>query len=68
MFVVPVVSLLSGAFFYTQALKNAMGAKRWALMGLIMGPFIWPLFNTHKRLMWLKAGRNAGQRSGQFHA
>ncbi|MCC5879470.1 MAG: hypothetical protein JJU03_06225 [Idiomarina sp.] len=57
MFVVPVVCLLSAVFFYTQALQNAMGAKRWGALALIMGPFLWPMFNTHKRLLWLRAGR-----------
>jgi hypothetical protein len=52
--VVPVVSILSAAFFYLQALKNAMGAKRWGFLGLCFGPLIWPLFNTHKRLRTLR--------------
>lgn len=59
MLIVPVLSLLSAVFFYTQALKNAMGAKRWGAMGLLLGPFLWPMFNTHKRLLWLKAGRKS---------
>ena len=57
MFVVPVVCLLSAAYFYTQALKNAMGAKRWGLLALLFGPLLWPMFNTHRRLLWIRAGR-----------
>lgn len=68
MLIVPVVSLLSALFFYTQALKNAMGAKRWGFMGLLMGPFLWPMFRTHKRLTWLKAGRQANHHLTNFLA
>ena len=68
MLIVPVVSLLSALFFYTQALQHAMGAKRWGLMGLIMGPFLWPMFNTHKRLTWLKAGHTANPELTNFRA
>lgn len=60
MIVVPVVSILSAAFFYLQALQNAMGAKRWGLLGLFFGPLAWPLFNTHRRLSLL---RNRGNSS-----
>ncbi|RUO80412.1 hypothetical protein CWI84_04945 [Idiomarina tyrosinivorans] len=49
------VSVCSGAFLYTQALKRAMGAKRWACMGLIVGPLAWPLMVSQFRLRWLKA-------------
>lgn len=68
MLIVPVVSLLSALFFYTQALQHAMGAKRWGFMGLIMGPFLWPLFNTHKRLTWLKTGHKANPQLVHFKA
>lgn len=57
MFVVPVVCLLSAAYFYTQALKNAMGAKRWGMLALFFGPLLWPMFNIHRRLLWIRAGR-----------
>lgn len=60
MIVVPVVSILSAAFFYLQALQNAMGAKRWGFLGLVFGPLAWPLFNVHRRLRLLqKRGNNS---------
>ncbi|EKE83801.1 hypothetical protein [Idiomarina xiamenensis] len=48
------LSLSSACFCYVQASMNGMGAKRWALLGLLMGPFGLPLLQTHKRLSWLK--------------
>lgn len=68
MLIVPVVSLLSALFFYMQALQNAMDAKRWGVLALFMGPLLWPMFTTHKRLAWLKAGRKANSQLTQFSA
>lgn len=47
--------LLSALTLYVQALKNAMGAKRWGVLGLTFGPLIVPMFFTHKRLRLLQA-------------
>lgn len=47
--------LLSALTLYIQALTHAMGAKRWGVLGLLFGPFILPMFFTHKRLRLLKA-------------
>ncbi|CAI8152387.1 hypothetical protein [Pseudidiomarina mangrovi] len=47
--------LLSALTLYVLALKNAMGAKRWGLLGLTLGPFSLPMFISHKRLLVMKA-------------
>jgi len=49
------LAVSSALFFYLQAWKHAMSPKRWGLMGLLMGPFLYPMFRTHKRLKLLKA-------------
>lgn len=68
MLVLPVISLLSAVYFYIQALKNAMGAKRWCLLGLLLGPLLLPMFNTHKRLLGLRASNCASPSPDSFHA
>lgn len=68
MVVVPVLSLLSAIFFYVQALKNAMGAKRWGVAGLLMGPFVYPMFRTHQRLKAFKTSQQHSQSSTVFCA
>ncbi|TLU67663.1 hypothetical protein FE810_01575 [Thalassotalea litorea] len=45
------VSLLSGLFFYCQAIKSGLGYKRWTTAGLIFGPLVWPMFAMEKRLV-----------------
>lgn len=52
--------LLSALMLYIQALKNAMGAKRWGVLGLLFGPLIVPLFSTHKRLKRLQSQGRTG--------
>lgn len=47
--------VITALLLYCLALSHAMGAKRWGLMGLVFGPWIVPMFITHKRLRWLKA-------------
>ncbi|RZQ56441.1 hypothetical protein CWI82_03835 [Pseudidiomarina tainanensis] len=47
--------LLSALTLYIQALTHAMGAKRWGVLGLLLGPFVMPMFFTHKRMTMLKA-------------
>ena len=43
------VSLVCSLFFYCQAISSGMGRRRWAFAGLLMGPFIWPMFCMKKR-------------------
>ncbi|TKB44076.1 hypothetical protein [Thalassotalea mangrovi] len=46
-----VISLLSGLFFYCQAVKSGLGYKRWTAAGLIFGPLVWPMFTMQKRMV-----------------
>ena len=54
------LAVISAGFYYVQAWQHAMGPRRWALLGLMFGPFILPMFRTHKRMRRLQAqGRTA---------
>ena len=39
-----VIAVLSSLFFYVEAFSSGMPAKKWALAGLVMGPFVLPMF------------------------
>ena len=43
-------SVISGVFFYCQALMIGFGCKRWTMAGLLFGPLIWPMFAMKKRM------------------
>lgn len=61
MVLLPVVWLLTAAGIYIAALRSGMRALKWALLALITGPLLLPLFNSHKRLLLLQVrGHNAG--------
>lgn len=47
--------LLSALLVYVQALRNAMGAKRWGFAALMLGPVILPLFISQKRMTLVRA-------------
>lgn len=47
---ITVLGTVFSIFFYCQAISNGLGVKRWALAGLMFGPFIWPMFCIKKRL------------------
>ncbi|GAA5219118.1 hypothetical protein ACFSJ3_17330 [Corallincola platygyrae] len=54
------LSLLSALYFYVEAMKAAMGPRRWAVAAAIAGPLLWPLFNAEKRMHWRRqAGRES---------
>lgn len=38
------VASLCSLFYYVEAFQSAMPAKKWAMAGLIMGPFVLPMF------------------------
>ncbi|EKE76224.1 hypothetical protein B3C1_04930 [Gallaecimonas xiamenensis 3-C-1] len=44
----PAFSLL----FYIEALKGGIRPRYWALVGLVTGPFAWPMLQARKRLWW----------------
>ena len=37
------------------AFRAGLGVKRWAMLGLIMGPVAYPLLSTHKRFAHKRA-------------
>lgn len=39
-----VVSLLCSLYYYVESFKSALPAKKWAVAGLIFGPFVFPMF------------------------
>ncbi|WP_233496505.1 MULTISPECIES: hypothetical protein [Corallincola] len=51
------LSVICALFFYVEAMKSAMKAKRWAFAAALVGPFVWPLFRVERRMQWR---RNAG--------
>ncbi|MFC6440467.1 hypothetical protein [Bowmanella sp. JS7-9] len=52
MFIAILISLISAVYFYVQAFKHALSPKRWALAGLLGGPFLLPLFKMQKHMAW----------------
>ena len=60
MLLVPVVWLVVAFGVYVAALRSGMQALQWALAALFTGPFLLPLFNSHKRLLLCKTrGKNS---------
>ncbi|GLS82618.1 hypothetical protein GCM10007894_05950 [Paraferrimonas haliotis] len=53
MFVV-VIQVFSALLFGNFAFNHAMPVSRWAFIGMIMGPFAWPMFQAHVRLNRMK--------------
>ena len=45
-----IISVISSLFFYIEAYKNGMRAKRWGMAAAVAGPMVMPLFNVHKRM------------------
>ncbi len=46
---------LSSIVMGNLAFRAGLGVKRWAFVGLLFGPFGYPLLSTHKRFAWKKA-------------
>lgn len=44
------MSILSGFFFYWQAMISGLGVKRWSVAGVLFGPLIWPMFTMNNRM------------------
>ncbi|PHS55399.1 MAG: hypothetical protein COB03_09595 [Alteromonas sp.] len=55
MFVLISISLLSSAFFYVEAVKWGMNAKYWAVLALVIGPFVFPMFGIARHIHWRRA-------------
>lgn len=51
-----VISFLASSFYYyVEAVKNAMGKKRWLAGGILMGPMLLPMFNISKTVQRRKS-------------
>lgn len=55
MFVLISISLLSSAFFYVESVKWEMNAKYWAVLALVIGPFVFPMFGIARYIHWRRA-------------
>ncbi|MBH0016791.1 hypothetical protein I6E85_08765 [Pseudoalteromonas sp. NZS71] len=57
------IVLLSSAFIalmYLEAIKKGMPIKRWLILGGLLGPVAWCLFNLHyRRALVRNVGMNA---------
>ena len=51
--------ILSGLFYYVEAFRTGLSAKRWGIAGLVMGPLLLPLFSV-KQHMALRKVRGFG--------
>ncbi len=45
-----VVSLLSSLFYYVESFKSGLSAKKWALVGLLLGPMALPFFTISQHV------------------
>ncbi|WP_411695411.1 hypothetical protein [Glaciecola sp.] len=54
-FLIVISFLVSSLYYYVEAVKNAMGKKRWLVGGMIMGPMLLPMFNISKTVQRRKA-------------
>lgn len=51
--------MTSGVVMGRIAFSAGLGAKRWALLGMIIGPAAYPLLNTHKHYAWRRSARHS---------
>ncbi|WP_412722625.1 hypothetical protein [Alteromonas sp. D210916BOD_24] len=55
MVVLAVLSVLCAIYFYIEAFKWGMSAKKWALAGFILGPILLPMFSIARHVHWRNA-------------
>ncbi|MGL5391677.1 MAG: hypothetical protein ACRDA8_09955 [Shewanella sp.] len=48
--IVLVLALISAWYLGYMAFAAGMSVARWSLLGLVLGPFVIPLFNAHSQL------------------
>ncbi|MEW9798125.1 hypothetical protein [Alteromonas sp. CYL-A6] len=48
-------AFLSSVYYYVEAFRWGMNARMWALAGLLMGPFLLPLFSIQRHVQWRRA-------------
>ncbi|MDO6567079.1 hypothetical protein Q4561_08405 [Alteromonas sp. 1_MG-2023] len=49
------ISVLSASFFYVESVKWGMNPKYWAMVALMIGPFVLPLFGIARHIHWRRA-------------
>ncbi|AWL12372.1 hypothetical protein HMF8227_01902 [Saliniradius amylolyticus] len=45
-----VVLLASSVYYYVEAVKNGLRAKRWAAAGAVFGPMLLPMFTMQRHV------------------
>lgn len=53
-FLVVISFLASSIYLYVEAIKNAMGKKRWLVGGILMGPMLLPMFKISRTVQHRK--------------
>jgi hypothetical protein len=59
------LAFICSVFYFVEAKLHAMPAKRWAFIGICLGPMALPLFSVSKNVAMRKA---SGFNSVNFHA
>lgn len=54
MLTVILVCLACSGYFYVEATKAGLSAKQWAIVGLLMGPIVWPMFSIRRHVRMRK--------------
>jgi len=49
------VCMIFSAYFYVEAFKWGMNARRWAAAGLLLGPVVLPMFSISRHIHWRNA-------------
>lgn len=44
------VAVISSLFFYVEAFRSGLAAKKWAVAGFVFGPFILPMFSISQHV------------------
>ncbi len=44
------VAVVSSLFFYVDAFRSGLAAKKWAIAGFVFGPFILPMFSISQHV------------------
>lgn len=50
-----VLSVFSSVYFYVEAFKWGMHAKKWAAGGFLFGPMLLPMFAISRHIHWRKS-------------
>lgn len=48
-------SILFSVLYYIQAYKTGLKAKKWAAVGLVLGPIALPLFKAQQRIVLVES-------------